>query len=115
MTIQAGNFHCGCDPKEKLNYSGDITKPTVPGGDVIYSGIRRDSKGYEVCPEHGERLYGWRTHMVATPSGRDAMDWSKQAKGKPLGEIKRGEDRRDNRDPATVYAQMKAGSNGYHA
>jgi hypothetical protein len=104
--VRAGNFLCGCNPVEKKGYSGE--------------GKRYDEEGFEVCPEHGYRKYGWQTHMMATASGRDALDYGKLATGNTVNVTPDTvPDRRDNRDPAQVYATRErakkkkaAGSNG---
>lgn len=54
-------FLCGCQPSEKHRYSGNTIKNPIPGGDPVYTDKRLDSEGFEVCPEHGERLYGWKS------------------------------------------------------
>jgi hypothetical protein len=49
-----GLYLCGCSPSGKRSYRldldgrGALVAKTGPGG-------------VEVCPEHGVRLYGWRT------------------------------------------------------
>lgn len=41
--VSPGNFLCGCDPATKV---------------ASYRKRRHDAAGREVCPEHGEILYG---------------------------------------------------------
>lgn len=111
-----GTFLCGCIPAEKRNYSGDVV--TTVSGDRVYQDKRYDSGGHEVCPEHGERFYGWRDDDMTMPNyvergnGRPPLFIApKMPALKSRSEV---EDRRDNRDPEEVYAAMKSGSNGFH-
>lgn len=91
-------FICGCTKAEKSNYSMDFDPRT---GFVI---VRRDSEGYEICPEHGMRLYGWRSHFIETPIG-DKIDYSKKGTDDEINiDTSELEDRRDNRDPEFVYS-----------
>lgn len=121
--ITTENFLCGCDPKTKGRYSGDTVKSPIPGADPSYSDKRFDAQGFEVCPEHGERLYGWKSPLMATPSGRDALDYRKLGRDgdvKIITDNPEFPDRRDNRDPVLAYAELKAergisksGTNGH--
>jgi len=41
-------FLCGCTSEGKLAFG----YPT---------GSRKDKEGFDTCPEHGDRVYGWKT------------------------------------------------------
>jgi hypothetical protein len=88
---------------EKLSYSMDFNPQT---GMMIK---RRDTQGYEICPEHGERLYGWRSHLIDSPAGGDKIDYSKESTGSEIRiSPEKVEDRRDNRDPISAYNEHRA-------
>lgn len=76
-----GLFLCGCDPTEKISEFGSK---------------RFDTLGFEVCPEHGDRLYGYRSHLL-----------SKSASDKPLN-LNFGDARPNNQDPLLSYVMLKA-------
>jgi hypothetical protein len=90
--LLTGQFLCGCWPLEKRNYISDK---------------RIDSEGYEVCPEHGQRLYGWNTRMVHGVQGQNVLDYSTMGKNSGHFNFPDVEDRRDNRDPQEVWAEMQ--------
>lgn len=105
MTSQ-GNFLCGCKPADKRHYSGD-TIPSPVTGEPIYTDKRYDESGFEVCPEHGERMYGY-----ASPAASDQAGFRPDFSNKGSGSFKSWPeldvtDLRDNRDPEEVYAEMK--------
>lgn len=106
------NFLCGCSQEEKKHYSGEL----VPSfnGELTYTDKRWDKEGFEICPEHGQRLYGWASLNVQNEAGREVIDYSRKGTGGTLVPPADLEDRRDNRDPELVYAEMKAASNGHH-
>lgn len=86
-----GLYLCGCDPLTKI---------------VRFGGKRFDKQDFEVCPEHGERMYGW-----ASPDldSRGKPDYStKSLSRKPLELNFNDHIKPDNRDPVLVYAFMKA-------
>lgn len=68
-------FLCGCNLEDKKHYS---TFSSEDG--KVLSHRRFDKQGYEVCPEHGERKFGWRSPMILGPQGNDVIDWDKVSK-----------------------------------
>lgn len=105
--IAPGRFLCGCSPAEKKHYSGDVHRPPFSHED-IYTDKRYDRQGFEVCPEHGERMYGWKSVPVVE-AGAKRQDFSGLSSGeyKPSAEVLEIEDRRDNRDPEEVFLDRK--------
>jgi len=61
--MQIGDFLCGCDIKTKRGYFHDIDDK----GRSVTS--RTDEHGFDVCPEHGERRYGWRSEVSPMRGG----------------------------------------------
>lgn len=57
-SVKPNHFLCGCDPTAKLARYGK--RRYRPGSEVyaLVSGERVIVGGQEVCPEHGEILYG---------------------------------------------------------
>jgi hypothetical protein len=105
--MSRGQYLCGCSRDEKRGY----ILTTQPDGSQGYT--RRDKEGYEVCPEHSERLYGWQSHIIMGPQGNDILDPMKYAKSGDLKDLKTDfEDRRDNRDPQTIGKKILAKTNG---
>lgn len=102
------NYLCGCNPEEKKSYL------QTTQADGTQSSKRRDTQGYEVCPEHGERLYGWNTHTIPHQGLGDLLDFKKMGSGdgSKLKLDFTTEDRRDNRDPQLVGAEHLSHSNG---
>lgn len=82
----------------------------IAGGDPVYTDKRFDSGGYEVCPEHGERLYGWKSsdpqhpHYIANGQGMPPTFVSPGRRSLKLREVE--PDVRDNRDPEEVRREM---------
>lgn len=74
----SGLFLCGCNPKDYVGYAAFLISN---GGNPVYSDKRRDEQGFEVCPQHGERMYGWRSPYIDTPRAR-ALDYSSFGSGK---------------------------------
>jgi hypothetical protein len=111
----SGTFLCGCTPDSKRGYSGDM-KPNGIGGEMVYTDKRYDDDGFEVCPEHGMRMYGWQSadtragHYIDTGDGRPATFVPPKSRSKPL--TSRQEDTRDVRDPQEVGAAIMAAGNG---
>ena len=69
--MKPGEFLCGCPadkprPGYPERYIGRITSPD---GKIIVMGEK-------VCPEHGKRLYGWRSPTIQTVNGA-RLDYSK--------------------------------------
>lgn len=96
-----GLYLCGCNPAEKVNYHVDKFNGT-------------DNEGFQVCPEHGERLYGWRSPRATQPGQHSRLDWSKVgSKPGTRFQVSNEPDRRDNRDPAVLGAEIFARSNGH--
>jgi hypothetical protein len=96
--IGVGTFLCGCRPEEKINYSTEFDPTTG----MIRQ--RTDAQGFLVCPEHGERMYGWRSPQKHTPLGRK-LDYDAIYSGKKrVLKLTATDtvDRRDNRDPQAV-------------
>lgn len=109
-----GLYLCGCDPDEKRSYSAFLISN---GSDPVYS-TRRIENGVDVCPEHGQPLYGFKSPPITDGQ------WGRRAdyRGYPRtpGKLKStppSEDKRDNRDPEEVYREIvagrSAGSNGH--
>jgi hypothetical protein len=100
-----GEFLCGCAPEEKRGYSGNIVKTGL--NQEAYTDKRFDSQGFEICPEHGERMYGWKSddktqpHYITNANGNPPTFISPN---KTLTKISftKQDDKRDNRDPVTV-------------
>lgn len=81
-------FLCGCNRDDKKTYSIQVDH----SGNLRSS--RFDAEHYEICPEHGERLYGWRTPIVG---GSNKLDLNFA-----------GKDNRDTRDPEQLGAEILA-------
>lgn len=64
----AGHYLCGCNIKAKRTYHHDIDDNgrSVTG--------RKDQFGFSICPEHGEREYGWRTRYNVERAGGTVDD-----------------------------------------
>lgn len=85
-------YICGCDREKNINYRMDLSSD----GKTLTS-MRKDSEGYEVCPQHGVRLIGW-PHFKRKDTNL-TLDFS-------------GRDLRDNRDPEEIGLEFLAGRNG---
>lgn len=106
-----GKFLCGCAPSEKRKYSGDTIRSKIFGADPIYTDKRHDAQGFEVCPEHGERMYGWKSDDPSSPhyvGNGQGMPPTFVSPGRSSVTIHESEfpDRRDNRDPQEVHREM---------
>lgn len=108
-----GQFLCGCAPSEKRGYSGETMPSVIPGGDPVYTDKRFDAQGFEVCPEHGERMYGWKSsdpntpHYLSNGSGMPPTFISPKRKSVSIRDSE-FPDRRDNREPQGVYSEIVA-------
>lgn len=104
-----GFYLCGCRVGPRPGY------PPRYIGRVIDSEGRITVPGEEVCPEHGQRVYGFRTILqVGGPQGHDRLDSAKSmgfkpSRWEPQSEV---EDIRDNRDPAEVAAEIERKRDG---
>lgn len=78
-----GLYLCGCDPDEKQ---------------AQYKHRRTDAEGNDVCPEHGQRMYGYLSQHAERHLKGNLSDWPEYD----------GPILRDNRDPLLVYVMMKA-------
>lgn len=103
-----GQFLCGCWPTDKRGYYGNIVKDAF--GNDIYTDKRFDSQGFEVCPEHGERLYGWASPTVQSPQGNEVLDYASKSNATIKKLDLDIEDRRDNRDPILIGKRIQAKS-----
>lgn len=104
----ATRYICGCVPSEKRGYSGDGVQGF--NGTLQYTDVRYDEQGYEVCPEHGERLIGWRSNDPRSPHyilNGQGVPPTFVSPDKSVAISFDGDDHRDNRDPEEVYAEMK--------
>jgi hypothetical protein len=101
-------YLCGCAREEKRNYAVFVDHN---GNQTT---IRRDKQGFEVCPEHGERLWNWKSDRLVY-TGKTGIHSS----GGKLNTVGTGtEDKRDNRDPQAIGEAImlakQSGSNGHH-
>lgn len=101
-----GQFLCGCNPARKGNYS--IVPVQAAGGVELMSGKRHDHEGYEVCPEHGQRMYGWNSPLVQHSAGQEVIDYGQMGRGKARIKPSTVEDRRDTRDPVADHDEIMA-------
>lgn len=85
-------YLCGCNVEEKRAYALNVNAAGI-------ASPFKDKQGFQICPEHSARLRNWRSDLGYNASSNMELSF--------------GEDKRDNRDPEQVYAQMKAGSNGH--
>jgi len=94
-----GKFLCGCNPGDKQRHTTFI----VSNGLQTFQSFKRyDEQGFEVCPEHGHRLYGWAS---AAPVNKTTTG----------GAIKStAPDLRDNRDPETIGREILMKHNGHN-
>lgn len=105
LMTRPGRYLCGCNPDKMRNYFTSIDPVTE-----IANSTRFDDAGNQVCPEHGEPLYGFRSPLVETPLG-GRLDYSNMGRDKKslkLTDPSEYEDRRDNRDPVQVYSEIAA-------
>jgi len=100
-------YICGCSQEEKANYRSVI----LPNGEITHRIV--DGEGYEICPEHGERLQGWKT--IHAPGEISKPDYSKMGSGRSFVPNSTVKDIRDNRDPEEIGAQIliKETENGH--
>jgi hypothetical protein len=92
------HFICGCDSEDPYvrNYH---PKLVWQNGQQVLSFKHYDKQGNEICPIHGKPLKGSLTvHRLKPPAGYVP----KKITGE-LGSLR--VDKRDNRDPAEVYAE----------
>jgi len=105
-----GLFLCGCDPVQKRNYNVTVTN------DGVLTDRRFDDEGYEICPEHGVRLYGWASPSFQHPGGQTLLDWGKMGSRRELKLEPSGPDRRNFIDTISVgeerLARRAARTNG---
>lgn len=110
-----GQYLCGCDPETKLRYYSSVDE------NVVHTSRRYDERGNEVCPEHGEPMYGWRSQIIQTPRGR-ALDYSRHGTKKKNFKLSPEEvgDRRPHIYEAlldekarAVLARVHSGGNGH--
>lgn len=91
--MEKGKYLCGCDPARMRE---------------IYGVARIDDQGYDVCPQHGERLYGWASPMIRGPQGNNVLCYRKFSKSPELVlEPSEIPDQRDKRDPILIYTEYK--------
>lgn len=131
-----GYYLCGCNIEEKQAHSFHLL-PTEPGEDPQYTSRRFDDEGFMICPEHGERRYGWRSipasnnhpgmkhpymSMSALEIERRMMFGKPIPKTRPLQIKSTAPDLRDYRDPQSdqmaqvvqaALAEIRAGGNGH--
>lgn len=88
MTFGPGFYLCGCEPTKMF----EIYKKVRVEGDV------------EVCPEHGEPMYGYLSPQVERPGLGRVIDFSKKGSASTV-KLERSEiqDHRDNRSPMEAY------------
>ena len=58
MPVAEGHYLCGCNIEAKRGYRHELD---TEGNSVT---ARTDKLGYDICPEHGMRQYGWRSHPI---------------------------------------------------
>jgi len=63
MPISPETYLCGCNIKTKRGYFHELDDK----GRSITS--RTDRFGFDICPEHGERRYGWRNDVTPMRGG----------------------------------------------
>ena len=63
MPISPETYLCGCNIKAKRGYFHELDDK----GRSITS--RTDRFGFDICPEHGERRYGWRAEVTPMRGG----------------------------------------------
>jgi len=99
-------YLCGCDPEAKKHYRAIV----LPNGNTSH--LILDDEGYQVCPEHGERLYGWKTSHAGGVNPK--IDYSNMGSGGNLSNIDFSQpDMRDTRDPQTMGLEIQAKGNGH--
>lgn len=82
-------------------------------GEEYLSAKRYDKEGYEICPEHGERMYGWKSPNIQHPGGQTLTDWSKMGGDGKLKLDTSSPDRRIEKiDGTQVLAERAARRNG---
>jgi hypothetical protein len=99
--IGRGMFLCGCDPTRKKNY-----RFSTDGG--MLTSTRRDDEGFEICPEHGERLYGWNSPLVQHKAGQEILSYSNMGGKRKLKLTPTVKDNRDTRDPVADHDEIMA-------
>jgi hypothetical protein len=110
-------FICGCTSK--------IDPPISRDTFTTFDSVVEDAQGHLICIVHHERLKGWRSVPYSALSMRPGADpsWTplEYERWKIFGEKPRSRkmvytseqvDRRDNRDPAMIGAQILAKNNG---
>lgn len=97
-----GEYLCGCSIEGKRDYISFTDHKGNPTTE------KKDRQGYRVCPEHEEREYGWKTGpMIQTKNGMK-VDYGAGPKIALEPDTTKLVDRRDNRDPQTVYENLLA-------
>jgi hypothetical protein len=99
--IGRGKFLCGCDPSRKKNY-----RFATDNG--MLSAKRYDEQGFEICPEHGQRMYGWGSPLVQHKAGQEVLDFSGFGGKRKLKLVTTTPDRRDNRNPVEDHDAIMA-------
>lgn len=125
-----GHYLCGCNIEEKRNYCHH-TLPTSPGEEPQYTSNRFDVEGFQVCPEHGDRMWGWasmtrsRERPIINMSDREKERRLKLGKPVPVQKLVKPNfnneiDKRDARDPLEMVpvvqaalAEIRAPKNGH--
>lgn len=113
-------FCCGCDQPPGYDKLRDDPVWAKHWYDTM---AHKDAEGFVICGEHGQRRVAWRSlPTISTPNG-DTFDYSLsrysplqierflitgEIPARKLAKVEAGsEDRRDNRDPAAVWAIEK--------
>ena len=110
--MPADFFLCGCKQSEKKRYAMQVVDKQ-PNKEAFLSSSRFDKEGYEICPEHGLRIYGWASPQVSGPQGNNVLDYSHYGPKKKLSKIESTvEDKRDNRDPEEIGRKILSRTNG---
>jgi len=95
---------CGCDTLDKIGYNSDASAT--------------DKQGFQVCPEHGDRMYGWRTPLKSGSFGQRVIDYEAFAYGDSRAtsrldlDFESTPDMRDDRDPLEMGIGFIARTNG---
>jgi hypothetical protein len=95
-----GEYLCGCRIDDKAGY---VMFVDHQGNSTSY---QKDREGYTICPEHGQREYGWKSMLIQTKNG-EKEDFTNMGENRPLKISMVGViDQRDNRDPELVYEAL---------
>jgi len=84
-----------------------------------YDSVVLDGEGFIICLIHHERRYGWRSVPYTAVASQQALTagmtpleherwvvWGEMPRTRPWSLTEPPEDRRDNRDPEEVYAEI---------